>query len=115
VTVAKLGVIGLFCFFGLKLMFFPDFGFSVAGSAGGMGLSQLQPFLPEATGWAEVFSAMGLTFIAFEGYEIIVQAGEEVVEPRRNIPRRSSGRSRSSCPSTCWSPSSWSARRTAER
>jgi nucleotide-binding universal stress UspA family protein len=30
---------------------------------------------------------MGLTFIAFEGYEIIVQAGEEVVEPRRNIPK----------------------------
>ena len=30
---------------------------------------------------------MGLTFIAFEGYEIIVQAGEEVRDPRRNIPR----------------------------
>ena len=30
---------------------------------------------------------MGLTFIAFEGYEIIVQAGEEVKDPRKNIPR----------------------------
>jgi amino acid transporter/nucleotide-binding universal stress UspA family protein len=43
------------------------------------------PFLPE--GFGGVLVAMGLTFIAFEGYEIIVQAGEEVVEPRRNIPK----------------------------
>ncbi|MGW8250667.1 MAG: amino acid permease, partial [Anaerolineales bacterium] len=31
--------------------------------------------------------AMGLTFIAFEGYEIIAQTGEEVINPRRNVPR----------------------------
>jgi len=30
---------------------------------------------------------MGLTFIAFEGYVIIVQTGEEVKNPKRNIPR----------------------------
>jgi len=34
-----------------------------------------------------VVAAMGLTFIAFEGYEVIVQTGEEVKNPRRNIPR----------------------------
>jgi amino acid transporter/nucleotide-binding universal stress UspA family protein len=38
-------------------------------------------------GWPGIISAMGLIFIAFEGYEIIVQAGEEVVNPRKNIPR----------------------------
>ena len=43
------------------------------------------PFLPE--GWLGVFVAMGLTFIAFEGYEIIAQSGEEVKDPARNIPR----------------------------
>ncbi len=33
-----------------------------------------------------VLAAMGLTFIAFEGYEIIAQAGDEVINPKRNIP-----------------------------
>lgn len=86
VTVAKLGVIALFCFFGLKFMFFPEAVFT-AGEGGGMGLDQLQPLIPDETGWLGILSAMGLTFIAFEGYEIIVQAGEEVVEPRKNIPK----------------------------
>ena len=30
---------------------------------------------------------MGLTAIAFEGYEIVAQSGEEVVNPGRNVPR----------------------------
>jgi len=34
-----------------------------------------------------IVAAMGLTFIAFEGYEVIVQTGEEVKNPKRNIPR----------------------------
>jgi amino acid transporter/nucleotide-binding universal stress UspA family protein len=38
-------------------------------------------------GLLNVFIAMGFTFIAFEGYEIIAQSGEEVIDPRRNIPR----------------------------
>jgi len=31
--------------------------------------------------------AMGVTFVAFEGYEIISQASEEIKNPTRNIPR----------------------------
>ena len=42
-------------------------------------------FLP--MGFAGLVAAMGLTFIAFEGYEIIVQTGEEVKNPKKNIPR----------------------------
>jgi amino acid transporter len=38
-------------------------------------------------GIAGIVAAMGLTFIAFEGYEIIVQTGEEVKNPKKNIPR----------------------------
>lgn len=33
--------------------------------------------------------SMGLTFIVFEGYEIIAQTGEEVRHPEKNIPRAS--------------------------
>lgn len=47
--------------------------------------SKFRPFKPN--GWSGILSAMGLTFIAFEGYEIIVQAGEEVKNPRKNIPK----------------------------
>ncbi|GAA0242063.1 amino acid permease [Haladaptatus pallidirubidus] len=46
---------------------------------------RFEPFLPNGVGG--VFLAMGLTFIAFEGYEIIVQSGREVVNPRENIPK----------------------------
>jgi amino acid transporter/nucleotide-binding universal stress UspA family protein len=47
--------------------------------------SAFQPMLSE--GWGGVFAAMGLTFIAFEGYEIIAQTSEEVENPKRNVPR----------------------------
>ncbi|ALI35770.1 putative amino acid permease YhdG [Candidatus Nitrosocosmicus oleophilus] len=42
-------------------------------------------FMPMGLGG--LAAAMGLTFIAFEGYEVIVQSGEEVKNPKRNIPR----------------------------
>lgn len=48
-------------------------------------LSQFTPFMPN--GWGGIFVAMGLTFIAFEGYEIISQCSEEIQDPKRNIPR----------------------------
>ncbi len=39
------------------------------------------------SGFSGIFLAMGLTFVAFEGYEIIAQSGEEVKDPKKNIPR----------------------------
>lgn len=43
------------------------------------------PFL--ANGWSGVIKAMGLTFIAFQGFEVISQCSEEVQAPKKNIPR----------------------------
>lgn len=47
--------------------------------------SSFSPFFPKGMGG--LLTAMGLTFVAFEGYEIIAQCGEEVRQPKRNIPR----------------------------
>jgi APA family basic amino acid/polyamine antiporter len=48
-------------------------------------LAPFTPFFPE--GASGLLGAMGLTFIAFEGYEVIVQAAEEVKRPSKTIPR----------------------------
>lgn len=74
VTVGKVAIIGAFIAVGLWVM---------AGRQGWQ--VSFQPFF--SNGWAGVFAAMGLTFIAFEGYEIIAQTSEEVEDPRRNVPR----------------------------
>ncbi len=74
VTITKVIILGVFIVIGFKAM---------------MDRPELNvftdSFLPN--GMAGVFVAMGLTFIAFEGYEIIAQSGEEVKNPKRNIPR----------------------------
>ena len=74
ITMAKILVIGLFIAFGLGVIA-DRAGWEVA----------FEPFFP--TGGTGVLMAMGLTFIAFQGYEVIAQCSEEVVEPRRNVPR----------------------------
>lgn len=48
-------------------------------------INNFKEFLPN--GFTGLASAMGLIFIAFEGYEIIVQTGDEVKNPKRNLPR----------------------------
>ncbi len=74
VTIGQNSIIGLFILSGLyAILMRPE------------GLSNFTPFAP--AGMKGVLQAMGLTWIAFEGYEIIVQTGEEVKNPRRNIPR----------------------------
>src|SRR5438445_695970 len=44
-----------------------------------------QNFIPK--GFVGIMLGMGVTYIAFEGYEIIVQTGEEVKNPKKNIPK----------------------------
>lgn len=75
VTVTKISILALFVFFGVLAMLRTD-AWHARFATG---------FMPN--GFGAVLVAMGLTFIAFEGYEIIAQAGEEVVNPKKNIPR----------------------------
>jgi amino acid transporter/nucleotide-binding universal stress UspA family protein len=48
-------------------------------------LASFQPFMPK--GWDRLLVTMGMTYVAFEGYEVIAQAGDETIEPRRNLPK----------------------------
>jgi amino acid transporter/nucleotide-binding universal stress UspA family protein len=77
VTIVKIVVIAMFIGFGMYAMF--------AGKTTAPWQSQFTGFFQK--GWTGIIMAMGLTFIAFEGYEIIAQCGEEVKDPKRNIPR----------------------------
>jgi amino acid transporter/nucleotide-binding universal stress UspA family protein len=74
VTLLKLLVIGLFVAFGVAV---------IADKVGWQ--VEFTPFIP--TGPTGILMAMGLTFIAFQGYEVIAQCSEEVIDPKRNIPR----------------------------
>ncbi len=74
ITLCKVVVILLFIGFGLWAM---------RGMPEWRG--NFDPFLP--LGFGAVFSAMGLTFIAFQGYEVIAQCSEEVMDPARSVPR----------------------------
>lgn len=74
VTIAKVIILIIFIVIGIRAMLLqPDLNVFTDN------------FLPH--GLSGVFVAMGLTFIAFEGYEIIAQSGEEVKNPMHNIPR----------------------------
>ncbi len=44
-----------------------------------------QPFLP--AGWGRILVTMGFIYVAFEGFEVIAQAGDETIEPKRNLPK----------------------------
>ena len=43
------------------------------------------PFLPH--GWSKLLVTMGFTYVAFEGYEVIAQTGDETINPRQNLPK----------------------------
>ena len=48
-------------------------------------LQNFQPFLP--FGWSRLFVTMGFTYVAFEGFEVIAQAGDEAKVPKKNLPK----------------------------
>ncbi len=75
ITIGKVLVLGVFIAFGSNAMIRDP--------------TAPQRFIEDFTplGFGGILLAMGLTFIAFEGYEIIAQSGEEVKDPKRSIPR----------------------------
>jgi amino acid transporter/nucleotide-binding universal stress UspA family protein len=73
-TLSKIAILGVFVGFGLLSM-----------ARQGDWTFRFEPFFP--TGLSGVVMAAGLTTIAFQGYEIIAQCGEEICEPSRNLPR----------------------------
>ncbi len=48
-------------------------------------LENFQPFMPK--GWTQLLVTMGFTYVAFEGFEVIAQAGDEAIDPKRNLPK----------------------------
>jgi len=48
-------------------------------------LANFQPFMPR--GWTRLLVTMGFIYVAFEGFEVIAQAGDETIDPKRNIPK----------------------------
>jgi amino acid transporter/nucleotide-binding universal stress UspA family protein len=75
ITMAKIIILGVFITYGLKRIF------SIPGQAA----AGFTPFMPKGAGG--VIIAMGLTFIAFEGYDLIATVAEEIKAPEKNIPR----------------------------
>lgn len=75
VTMGKIIVLAVFIFYGFRV---------IAGEPAAAGAA-FTPFLPN--GVSGVVMAMGLTFIAFEGYDLIATVAEEIKDPTRVIPR----------------------------
>ena len=74
VTMAKIVILAIFIGFGIEMILHR-----------GTWDQAFIPFMPN--GWSGVIKAMGLTFIAFQGFEVISQCSEEVQNPKKNIPR----------------------------
>ncbi len=48
-------------------------------------IANFRPFMPR--GWLRLLGSMGAIYVAFEGFEVIAQAGDEAIEPKRNLPK----------------------------
>ncbi len=73
-TMLKISILFLFILLGSKII-----------SSEPSRIAHFTPFFGK--GFFGILTAMGLTYIAFEGYEIIAQSGEEVKDPEKNIPK----------------------------
>jgi len=84
--VSETGNLGAFFTLGqtATLLFIAAVGIFTAFSDPGR-LENFKPFMPN--GWDKLLITMGFTYVAFEGFEVIAQAGDETIDPRRNLPK----------------------------
>ncbi len=75
ITMAKIFILAIFIAYGMKRIF------QIPNEAA----ASFTPFLPNGAGGVVI--AMGLTFIAFEGYDLIATVAEEIKSPEKTIPR----------------------------
>ena len=67
------------------LLIFITVGLSIMSANTTQTVNNLTDFFPR--GFFSIFTAMGFTFIAFEGYEVVCQTGEEIYDPKVSIPK----------------------------
>lgn len=75
ITITQISIIGLLIVAAVLAMAFTNNSWP----------QNFEDFMPH--GVSGLVVAMGLTFIAFEGYEVIAQTGNELRNPKKNIPR----------------------------
>lgn len=75
ITVTKIIVLAIFIYFGMKVVMDDPM----------QSIAAFKPMFPNGA-WT-VITAMGLTFIAFEGYDLIATVSEEIKDPEKNIPK----------------------------
>lgn len=80
VTLVKVAILAVFVIFGIGAVESATFFDIEAGAT-----PTMSDFF--SNGALKVLPAMGLTFIAFQGYDLIATVTEEVENPRKNIPR----------------------------
>ncbi|MFB6217843.1 MAG: APC family permease, partial [Halobacteriaceae archaeon] len=80
ITLVKIAILLVFIAFGVFAVEVTTFFGVEPGTTPGIG-----DFFSE--GAVAVLPAMGLTFIAFQGYDLVATVTEEVKNPRKNIPR----------------------------
>ncbi|MCG8376152.1 MAG: amino acid permease, partial [Chlorobiales bacterium] len=49
-------------------------------------INNFKPYI-HPDGWTNILVTMGFIYVAFEGFEVIAQAGDETIDPKKNIPK----------------------------